>query len=68
MNQGHRDSLIGGPRFGPMLFWFMGNSGLSRFLLWLVWDSHIRLPGNLGAWLFGFAIGRWPHRVKEEKS
>jgi hypothetical protein len=36
---------------------------MSRFLLWLVMDSKIKL-GPLAPWLFGLAIGRWPHRVK----
>jgi len=36
---------------------------IQRFLLWLVWDGPIRLPGPLAPWLFGLAIGRRPHRV-----
>jgi len=46
-----------------MLNWIVGTSGLSRLLLWLLFDSGIRLPDKLAAWLFGLAIGRKPHRV-----
>ena len=40
---------------------------ISRFLLWLVMDSSIRL-GRLAPWVFGLAIGRWPHKVSEDES
>lgn len=33
---------------------------ISRFLFWLVVDSPVRL-GALAPWVFGLAIGRWPH-------
>ena len=36
---------------------------MSKFLLWLVWDSGIKL-GPLAPWIFGLAIGRCPKRVK----
>lgn len=36
---------------------------MRRFLFWLVMDSTIKL-GPLAPWVFGLAIGRWPHRVK----
>jgi len=37
---------------------------MRRFLLWLVMDSKIK-TGRLAPYLFGLAIGRWPHKVKE---
>lgn len=40
---------------------------MSRLLLWLVLDSGIRLPGPLAPWLFGLALGRRPHRMKESR-
>jgi len=35
-----------------------------RLAMWLVWDSGIRL-GRLAPWIFGFAIGRRPRKVKQ---
>jgi hypothetical protein len=64
-----QDVFIGGKTFGPLLNWFMRMSGLSRLLLWLVFDYKGRLPGfvvRLGPWLFGLAIGRKPHRVAND--
>lgn len=36
---------------------------LRKFLLWLVWDGPYL--GPLAPWLFGLAIGRRPHEVKD---
>lgn len=36
---------------------------MSRFLLWLVMDSTIKL-GPLAPWIFGLAVRRWPRKVK----
>lgn len=37
---------------------------MNKFLLWLVMDSGIKL-GSLAPYVFGLAIGRWPHKVCE---
>ncbi len=39
---------------------------ISRFLSWLVMESPIPL-GPLAPWVFGLAIGGWPHRVEEDE-
>jgi hypothetical protein len=49
-----------------MLNWIIGTSGLRRLLLWLLWDSGIRLPGKVAPWLFGLAIGRKSHRIAKK--
>lgn len=36
---------------------------LRQFAMWLVWDGPINL-GPLAPWVFGFAMGRMPHRVE----
>jgi hypothetical protein len=38
---------------------------ISRFLFWLVLDSRIPL-GRLAPWIFGLAMGRWPHKKKAD--
>lgn len=37
---------------------------VSKFLLWLVMDSNIKL-GRLAPYVFGLVIGRFPHKVGE---
>jgi hypothetical protein len=32
--------------------------------MWLVWDSRVKLPGNLAVWVFQMGIGRIPGTVK----
>lgn len=39
---------------------------MRRFLLWLVLDSNIKL-GRLAPYVFGLAMGRWPHEVSEKE-
>ena len=52
---------------GPALNWLVGISGLSRFLLWLIFDSKIQLPDKLSRWwLLGLAIDRKLHRIREQ--
>jgi len=38
---------------------------LTKYLLILVMDSDIQL-GKLAPWVFGLAMGRFPHKVKRE--
>jgi hypothetical protein len=49
--------FIGGRVFGPILHWFVRMSGLSRFLLWLVFDYKGRLPAFVVPWTLAFRRG-----------
>lgn len=41
---------------------------ISRLFLWLMMDSPRWLvPQCLAPWVFGLAIGGWPHRVEEDE-
>lgn len=61
------DVFISGRILGPALNWLVGISGLSRFLLWLIFDSKIQLPDKLSRWwLLGLAIDRKLHRIREQ--
>ena len=39
-------------------------SKIQEFLIWLVWDGP--KLGPLAPWVFGLAIGRWPHKVEDK--
>jgi hypothetical protein len=72
-NDEHRESraqdiYIGGPFFGPILNWIMRMSGLSRIIFWFCFEYKGYAPKWLidgAAWLFGLAVGRKPHLVKD---
>ena len=37
---------------------------MRKFAMWIVWNVPI---GRLAPWLFGFAMGSKPHKVKQEQ-
>jgi len=45
---------------------YLWDKYLTLYLLLLVMDSNINL-GKFAPWIFGLAMGRWPHRVKDKK-
>jgi len=36
---------------------------ISKLALWLIFNVYL---GRLAPWVFGLALGRWPHRAKDE--